>query len=326
MNKLLYFLPIVIFSALMASKALAASITVVIPSEARVSGGQILIGEIAAIDFDHEAAPEIKAWAADLAQISLGPAPEAGQSLTLRSGQIEQRLKAAGGPLTEADWHLPEVLTVFRLGQTLDEERLKSIIEEYLSRTEPYRSGTFKIISLTTGPRPSFPPGEVSWDFRAQKSSNPTYLTGRIFFQVDGREAGRLRVTAQVDLQVPAVVVAGNYSRGHVLGEDDLSLTLVDFNQGKGAITEPGLAVGSALKVSLSLGSPVREQDLTKSVMIKRGDLVTIEAKSGGLTVTATGQARQDGGFGDTISVVNLSSKKTIMARVLAPNRVEVIF
>lgn len=312
--------------ALSAGPAAAASIAVVIPSEARVSGSQILLGEIASIDYDLGAGPEIKAWAAALAQISLGLSPEPGRSLTLRGGQIEQRLKAAGGPLLEADWHLPESLTVSRPGQTMDEARIKNIVEDYLSRTEPYQSGLFKILSLTAGPRPSLPPGTVSWEFQAQKSSNPTSLVGQIFFQVDGRDAGRLRVAVQLELLTPAVVAAGNFNRGHVLSEDDLNLAMIDFKRGQGALTDPALAVGWALKVNLAAGSPLRNRDLTKSLLVRRGDIVSIEAKSGGLTITATGQARQDGGLGDTISVVNLSSKKTISARVVAPNQVEVIF
>jgi flagella basal body P-ring formation protein FlgA len=42
--------------------------------------------------------------------------------------------------------------------------------------------------------------------------------------------------------------------------------------------------------------------------------------------VTATGQAKQDGALGETIAIINLSSKKTVAGRVTGPNQVEIIF
>ncbi|MDR1111563.1 MAG: flagella basal body P-ring formation protein FlgA [Deltaproteobacteria bacterium] len=42
--------------------------------------------------------------------------------------------------------------------------------------------------------------------------------------------------------------------------------------------------------------------------------------------MTALGLARQDGALGQTISIVNQDSKKTISAKVIGPSLVEVVF
>jgi flagella basal body P-ring formation protein FlgA len=129
-----------------------------------------------------------------------------------------------------------------------------------------------------------------------------------------------------VDLRLPAVVAVRDLPRGHVLGEEDLSESHVAHAQAKGALTSIGAALGQTLKTNVRTGAPIRDRDLATTAMVQKGEIVTIIAQSGGMRITATGQARQDGGLGQTISVVNQDSKKTIPAKVIGPGMVEVVF
>ncbi|MDR1921702.1 MAG: flagellar basal body P-ring formation chaperone FlgA, partial [Candidatus Adiutrix sp.] len=156
--------------------------------------------------------------------------------------------------------------------------------------------------------------------------ANPASLSGYIHFIVGGRSVSRARVAAQIDLSVPAVVAARPLSRGHVLAEGDLRLGQVPFAQAKEALTDPAAPLGSALKFNVAAGEVVGESHLTKSMIVRRGEAVTMIARQGGLKVTAAGQARQDGALGDVISVTNLSSKKNVSARIIGPHTVEIIF
>jgi flagella basal body P-ring formation protein FlgA len=58
--------------------------------------------------------------------------------------------------------------------------------------------------------------------------------------------------------------------------------------------------------------------------MVKRGEMVTITASKGTLTVTARGLAQENGAEDDTIRVKNINSQKEIFCRVTAPSSVEV--
>lgn len=306
-----------------AGPLLAAEVSVIIPSENTVSGPRILLGDIAQVELLKPGGAEL---AEALKQVDLGPAPEAGKQVVLRQSQLEQRLVASRLNLGEATWSLPVEVRLTGRGQELSEEILRRALEKYLAETEPYRSGRFELVAVNFGPLPGLPPGRVSYRFVSQSSSNPSYLTGTFFFNVDDKDAGRVRVSAQVDLTVEALVATRSLGRGHVLDETDLSLTMVPIGQAKGALTDPAVAVGSTLKTSLAAGEPVKDRHLTKSIMIKKGDLITIVAQQGGLKVTASGQARQDGALGDTISVINVNSKKIVTGRVIAPDQVEIIF
>lgn len=307
----------------LAGPLFAAQVSVIIPEENTVSGPRVLLGDIASISV---LKPEGAELAQALGRVDLGPAPEAGRQVVLRRAQLEQRLVASRLNLSEAAWTLPVELRLIGRGQELSEDTLRQTLEKYLAETEPYRSGRFELVSVNFGSLPGLPPGQVNYRFVPQSSSNPTYLSGAFFFSVDGKEVGRARVSTQIDLTIEALVVTRSLAKGHILDEADLSLTMVPYSQAKGALTDPAVAMGSTLRTNLTAGDPVKDRNLTKSVMVRRGDMVTIIAQQGGLTVTASGQAKQDGALGDTISIMNLNSKKTVTGRVVGPDRVEIVF
>jgi flagella basal body P-ring formation protein FlgA len=67
----------------------------------------------------------------------------------------------------------------------------------------------------------------------------------------------------------------------------------------------------------IGLNQPIELKDLDKPLVLKRGDQVTIVYDQPGLQVTAKGQANADGSIGDTLQVVNVSSKKNIVCKVV---------
>jgi flagella basal body P-ring formation protein FlgA len=133
-------------------------------------------------------------------------------------------------------------------------------------------------------------------------------------------------VTAQVDLSLPALVAARALPRGRTLTAEDLTTAFLPYNQAKGALTDPEQALGATLKTTLAAGAPLRERALGRSLLVKNGDIVILIAQQGNLNASTTGEAKADGGLGDTITVTNLSSKKNVRGRIVGPGRVEVIF
>jgi flagella basal body P-ring formation protein FlgA len=300
-----------------------AGVSIIIPPENTVEGERVLLGDIATIAPDEDAD---KPLAELVSSADLGPAPGPGKDLVLRRRQIENRISASGAPFSEIRWLIPDEVRLTGSGLPADEIKIKDIISDYLGQTEPYLSGVFEIVSVTSSTPPALPKGEVAYRFVPQPSSNPGYLTGTVHISVDGREAGRLRTSAQIDLRLPAVVAARDLPRGHVLGEDDLSESHVTYAQAKGALTSVSQVVGQTLKTTVRLGAPIRDRDLVQTSMVKKGETVTIIAQGGGLKISALGLSRQDGALGQTISVVNQDSKKTISAKVIGPGMVEVVY
>jgi flagella basal body P-ring formation protein FlgA len=52
--------------------------------------------------------------------------------------------------------------------------------------------------------------------------------------------------------------------------------------------------------------------------------MVTVSLKAGGISLTGSGRALEDGSHGETIQIMNLQSKRTLEASVIAPSHVSV--
>ena len=60
--------------------------------------------------------------------------------------------------------------------------------------------------------------------------------------------------------------------------------------------------------------------------VVERGDMVRILAKVGGIVATTVGIARENGATGERIVVQNTSSREKLMAVVVGPGTVQVVF
>jgi len=72
------------------------------------------------------------------------------------------------------------------------------------------------------------------------------------------------------------------------------------------------------------VAAPVGTQFASTEVLIRPRQRVEMQVNSGGLKVTAVGEAQQAGKLGQTILVQNIDSKKTLSARVTGPGTVEI--
>ncbi|MCL2029443.1 MAG: flagellar basal body P-ring formation chaperone FlgA [Deltaproteobacteria bacterium] len=302
--------------------AAVALVSVTVPPERTVTGGRLLLGEVAFIEVLDPAGADL---AQALGRVDLGPGPGPGRTMVLRRDDLKKTLLASGLDLRSATWSLPPEVKVTE-HPSVGEDELKAALESRLASLEPYQSGRFELISFNPAPPPQLPPGPVTFRFQPQVSSNPIHVSGHFIFSQNGRDVGRSRVTAQVDLSVPALVAARALSRDRVLAAEDISVAFLPFNQAKGVISDPDLAVGATLKTALAAGAPLRERALGPSFLVRSGDIVILSARQGPLNASTTGEARADGALGDTITVMNLTSKKNVRGRVIGPGRVEVIF
>lgn len=95
---------------------------------------------------------------------------------------------------------------------------------------------------------------------------------------------------------------------------------------GRGYIFTPEQGKGQIVKQTVFAGTPVYVSALKAAPLVKRGEHVIIVANTQGLTVKMAGAALADGGLGQTVKVKNLSSARTIEARVVDYAMVEVQF
>lgn len=76
------------------------------------------------------------------------------------------------------------------------------------------------------------------------------------------------------------------------------------------------LLIGMETRVAIYAGRPVRPADLGAPALVDRNEIVPLVFESGALRISTDGRALGRGGVGETIRVMNLSSRNTVTARI----------
>jgi flagellar basal body P-ring formation protein FlgA len=91
-----------------------------------------------------------------------------------------------------------------------------------------------------------------------------------------------------------------------------------------GALPASAMVEGQVARRSLMAGSVLQSQDLVAPRAVRRGDIVTLISRIGGIEVRAAGRSLGDGGISERISVENLASRRIIQGVVRSAGEVEV--
>jgi len=130
-------------------------------------------------------------------------------------------------------------------------------------------------------------------------------------------------VTVKVMTQV--VVAKSSLSRGAIIGESDIGLEQRDISRlHRGYLEEKKVVLGKKLRQRMRQHQVITPSQLDTPHAVKRNNRVTIVASSKSLKIRVAGKALQNGSVGELIRVRNVSSKKELDARVIAPGIVEV--
>ncbi|MEO1151134.1 MAG: flagellar basal body P-ring formation chaperone FlgA [Pseudomonadota bacterium] len=152
--------------------------------------------------------------------------------------------------------------------------------------------------------------------------------TGRFVIRTQtgaGPYGPALTITGTAHKPVRVPVPRRDLPRGSIIGPDDIEWQMVPRGgAGHTPLTED-LVIGLEARRLLVTGRALRATDLAKTVLVKRGTLVTMIYRNGPLTLRNRGKALESGGMGDAISLQNLSSDRTMTGVIAGRDRVEII-
>ena len=155
---------------------------------------------------------------------------------------------------------------------------------------------------------------------------NPRTTRFDMTFDLPGSAALRgqaTRFTGTAIETIDALTVDHPVERGEIVKASDLVVTRRPKAEGP-AITDARAAAGQAARHQLRPGQPLHETDLMKPAVVQRNDTVTLIYEAPGVMLTLRGQAQDAGAIGDTISVLNMQSKRVVQGVVTGPGRVTV--
>lgn len=211
--------------------------------------------------------------------------------------------------------------------QQIDRQEMEQVLNDFLSEKSdllPNVELRYRSVSL---PKPySVPQGRL---VHQVIPARPGVIGSRrmtLVTRVDGRTVSNQSVRVDIEALAEVAVATSALRRGAVLDLDDIELRYQDISKFKDPIFSQDEIVGKRLKRSIRLGDPLQRNQIEFPPVVKRGERVVIQAVGRGLTLTAAGEARQDGRSGESIRVMNSGSRKEVVCRVIAPGLVKVEF
>jgi len=170
---------------------------------------------------------------------------------------------------------------------------------------EPDITGALQVQSLSFDPRNAHFDVTFTLPSSVEMRRQTTHYTGTAIATVD------------------ALAVNHPIERGQVIKASDV-VVLQRPRTDSGVLTDQNAVVGFAARHALQPNQPLNTADLMKPELVRRNDSVTIIYEAPGITLTLRGQAQDTGALGDTVSVLNMESKRVVPGVVTGPGRVSV--
>lgn len=149
--------------------------------------------------------------------------------------------------------------------------------------------------------------------------------TGRFVVQVRLASGRLYGMQGKVEDGMDVPVLTRALKAGDVVAPDDVMFVRMAASRvPRGSVGDAEKLVGFSARRQLRAGLPLRESDIQKPLVIRKGDAVMIVFRAPGIELTSRGKAMTEGGVGDTVAVVNAQSLKQIDAVVLGAGTVNV--
>ncbi|MDA1098927.1 MAG: flagellar basal body P-ring formation chaperone FlgA [Proteobacteria bacterium] len=282
--------------------------------------GQVRLRSQANIDSDAVTLGDLFTGVGDLAALEIGPAPAPGGSavynadhliaiarshdLTWRpAGSVSRAVVRRGGEMVDRTEVIELLRREFRQAGAAGriDIRLNRLGHDVL---RPQQGDALRI-------------DELSYDSNGGPFS--AYLQSD---STTGASQGWL-LRGRVDFVARVPVASRDIRKGQKITSADfkwmeLSLRLLASD----IVEHPDQMVGLAAKRNLRQNQPIKQSNLRIPIMIAKGSMVTITLNSGGISLIGTGRALEDGSLGESIRIMNVQSKRSLDASVIAPDHV----
>ena len=258
-----------------------------------------------------------------LAEVAIFRAPDLGQNGRVRAETVADAARRAG--MTRMD--LDNIISVMveRRSHRIIEDDIKDLVIEAIRQDG--NQLVERDITVTLDEFPSVlhadptasEPLQVS-RFRHNRR-NGRFDVALIVDQGEGEKRFTVRGRAVETVEVATLIRP--LGRGDIVQDGDIALQRVPFRQAlRLDVIDIAALIGKAAKRPLRAGAQISAGDFTLPIVVQRNGIVSIQFKTKGLTLSARGRALSEGAIGDTVTVLNAQSKRTLQAIVEAPGLV----
>jgi flagellar basal body P-ring formation protein FlgA len=259
-------------------------------------------------------------------QIAIYRSPDLGTTGTLPIAQVISTLQAH--QVIGVDTRDIKSVVVTRLARTLESKE----IESQVARAIEHRSGLGDAANLSlTFDRDVQDVRLEAWNNGSLQPASVRYepRSGRfdVSFEIandTNNNRTKLRFTGIAIEMLEAAILTRNVERGDVLKASDVVTERRPKAEVGSDAAPRGGAVGMQMRKGLRAGQALRVADLGKPDLVQKDDNVTLIYEAAGIYLTARGKAVDSGTEGDTVTVLNLQSKRTISGTVVGRDQVAI--
>jgi len=254
---------------------------------------------------------------------ALGTAPPPGGRIIVETSQLAAIARARGiawRPLTGS-----ERVVIERPGRSLEPEEIEDVLRASLAPLGLEEEAELETPGFSP---PTVPRGAFVQIMAEQGHLDPASrrFSATLVVAAEGMPTWRQRIAGRAIATTPAVIATRRIGRGEILGPEDVRLVRLRAERLRsGAATSLAEVVGQQARRPLGPELPVLAADVAQPVMIERDALVVLVLDSPGLSLVAQGRALEAAARGETLPVMNLSSRSIVEGVAIAPGRVRVV-
>ena len=252
----------------------------------------------------------------------LGPAPAPGGRIVVEAPQlaaIARRFAVSWQPVTPSDR-----IVLDRPGRLLPREDMLAALRQALAGVGA-PSGEIEtpgfvspLVSVAGHPQAAFE--QLDYDAASGRFTGLLAITG------DAMAMQRMRVSGTLQEMIELPVLTRRLLPGAVIQPGDLQIARIRAGLARGEVAHTASqAVGLALRHITPAGQPLALAGLVRPPTVFKGARVTIMLQAAGLSLSAQGQALENGSIGERIPVLNPSSRAVVEADVTGPDQVRVV-
>ncbi len=288
-----------------------------VSDEVRVPGGELTLGLIAQSD----------GLSADentrLEAVRLGPAAGAGRARTFSGDALRHEIERA---LPDAAVSVPDAVRVHTRERSVTRAQVQALVERAIRLRAPWPADALRLSAWT-----------LPADFSAPASATRTEIAfkdgedfvGRVpvelrFRDPASHDAAPLTRSAIVHVAVlrPVAIATRALGRGAILDADALALEERDLSAlPAGASTDLAGLLGRRTARAVAAGAVVSPDAVELERVVRRGDLLAVDASVGALALSVDARALEPGAVGQVIRAENRESHRELLVQVMAPGR-----
>ena len=302
---------------ILATLLLAGGVTVTLEREVEATGLEIELHEVATVTSADPEDPVDDVTLERVRAASLGYAPAPGYHRILRSDLVELSLRRK---LQGVDIEVKGAkrCKVTPKTETVEAERIWEIAQGQIEAL--YRGADASLRRAAELEDVIVPVGNEPLEIRPAVANGEVEAGPKsvaIQFIIDGDVYRTVHAPYDVALREPRWVLVRPVPSGQVLNADMFQLRPIEvgFTSSRHALS-PSELVGAVAAKPLRAGFTVGERDITRPLVVRKGEIVTVLIQSGSVEARDMGVAQQSGHVGELIAVKLNHSGRELTGRV----------